>query len=234
MRTTILQPTYLPWLGYFEMIDAVDQFVIFDHVQFEPKSWQQRNRIRSANGELMLTIPVKSDGRQDVRIADKRIDQAQPWAKKHLRSIEVAYAKAPHFQRCFPGVRAILERRPGRLVDLTIPLLLHFLELLGLERRIVRSSDLVAEDDSQLGKTERVVNLCRLAGATLLYDGAAARDFLQLDQFAAHGIEVRFQEYRHPEYPQLGPGFLPYMGVIDLLCNCGPDALAVIRSGVAR
>lgn len=216
------------------MIDAVDQFVVFDHVQFEPKSWQQRNRIRGPNGELMLTVPVKSDGRQDVRIADKRIDQGQPWVRKHLRSIEVSYAKAPYFHRYFPGIRLILEERPDRLVELTVRLIVHLLGLLGIERRVVRSSQLVVADDAGLGRTERVVNVCRLVGATMLYDGAAAERVLDRAMLASAGIAVRFQRYEHPVYPQQGPGFLPFMSVVDLLFNCGPDALRIIRSGAGR
>ena len=216
------------------MIDAVEQFVVFDHVQFEPKSWQQRNRIRGPNGELMLTIPVKSDGTQDVRIADKRIDHTQPWLKKHLRSIEVAYSKAPFFERYFPGIRAVMERRPERLAELTTSLILHFLDELGMRRKVVRSSELVGDEDKDLGKTERVVHVCREAGATMLYDGAAAQSFLDLEQFDVHGITVRFQVYEHPSYPQQGAGFLPYMGIVDLLFNCGPASAGILRSGAGR
>jgi hypothetical protein len=236
MKTTILQPTYLPWIGYFEMIDATEQFVMFDHVQYAAKSWQQRNRVRAAHGEAMLTVPVLSDGSQDVAIKDKRVDQRQPWARKHLKTIKLGYQKAPHFDDYYPGMVEVLERKPEKLVDLTSSLILYFIEALGIETTVRRSSEILAgSDDTDLGKTEKVVNLCVKAGATMLYDGAAAADFLELDQFQAAGVEITFQHYEHPTYPQQGKGdFLPYMGVIDVLFNCGPDALAVIRSGANR
>jgi WbqC-like protein family len=231
MKTTILQPTYLPWLGYFEMVAASEQFVVFDHVQFEPKSWQQRNKILGPNGEIVLTVPVCSDGTRDVRICDKRIDNKQPWARKHLRSLEVAYRKTPYFNEYFDGIRKVLETRHEQLADLTFELIRHFVGVLGIETRIVRSSDVVTDDDKVLGKTERVVNLCRLVHATTLYDGVAAREFMRIEAFAEHGIEILFQNYVHPQYPQRGSGFVPFMSVVDLLFNCGPSALEILRSG---
>lgn len=235
MKTTILQPTYLPWLGYFEMLDATEQYVVFDHVQYTGKSWQQRNRVKAAHGEVMLTIPVLSDGKQDVPIREKRVDLRQPWVRKHLKTIKLGYQKAPYFEAYFPGLQEVLERKPEKLVDLTLSLIRFLMDSLGIQTRVRRSSEILAgTDDSGLGKTEKVVNLCQKAGATLLYDGAAAADILQLDQFEAAGIEIIFQHYEHPTYPQPGKTFLPYMGAIDVLFNCGPDALAVIRSGAGR
>ena len=235
MKTTILQPTYLPWLGYFEMLDATEQYVVFDHVQYASKSWQQRNRVKAAHGEAMLTIPVLSDGKQDVAILEKRVDQRQPWVRKHLKTIKLGYQKAPHFETYYPGLQEVLERKPEKLVDVTISLVQYLIDALGIETTVRRSSEILAgTDDTDLGKTEKVVNLCQRAGATMLYDGAAAADFLKLEQFEAAGIEIVFQHYEHPTYPQQGKEFLPYMGAIDVLFNCGPDALAVIRSGAGR
>ncbi len=235
MRTTILQPTYLPWIGYFEMIDATDQYVFFDHVQYSSKSWQQRNRVKAAHGEVMLSIPVLSDGSQDVAILDKRIDQKQPWVRKQLKTIKLAYQKAPYFERYFQAFTEVMERKPELLVDHTMGVILFLIGAFGIETTIRRSSEILAgTDDTGLGKTEKVVNLCEKAKATLLYDGAVAADFLKLDQFEQKGIEIIFQHYEHPAYPQVGKQFLPYMGAIDLLFNCGPDSLAVIRSGAGR
>lgn len=234
MKTTILQPTYLPWLGYFEMLDACEQFVIFDHVQFEPKSWQQRNRIKAPNGELMLSVPVLSDGRQDVRICDKRVDNKQPWRKKHVRSIEVAYQKAPHFERYFQGIAEVLGGRQDLLVDLNQALIELLCGFLGIKTRFRRSSQIIDAGVMPVGTTERVVDLCVRAGVTTLYDGAAAESFLDLQQFRAKGVSIVFQKYVHPNYAQLHGAFVPYMSVVDLLMNRGEESLAVIRSGVTR
>jgi hypothetical protein len=234
MRTTILQPTYLPWLGYFEMIDATEQFVVFDHVQFESGSWQQRNQIRGANGPILLTVPVLSDGIQNVSILDKRIDYRQNWVRKHLRSMELSYQKAPFFGDYFEGFRTILSAQPEKLVDLTLPLILYILDCLGIQRKVRRSCEFIAEDESKLDKTDRVIHLCRESAATLLYDGAAAESFLDVDRVRASGTEITFQHYLHPVYPQIGQGSLPYMSVVDLLFNCGNNSLSIIRSGTGR
>ncbi|HAL92547.1 MAG TPA: hypothetical protein DCM68_05930 [Verrucomicrobia bacterium] len=230
LKGAILQPTYLPWLGYFEMLAAADVYVAFDHVQFEPKSWQQRNYVKGPNGKVLLTIPVKSDGNLGVSIAQKRIDYSQAWVEKHLRTIEHGYRKAGHFDRYFPAVRGLYQRKPERLADFTIGLIAFFMEALGIQAKLLRSSDL-AEDDGHLGKTERIIHLCQRAGIGVLHDGAVAAEFMDMGLVEVAGLKIVFQNYVHPVYPQLWGEFMPYLGVLDLLMNCGPDSLAVIQSG---
>lgn len=234
MHTTILQPTYLPWLGYFEMIDAAEQFVVFDHVQFEASSWQSRNRIAGPNGVLMLSVPVLSDGTENVAICQKRIDYKQRWIHTHVRSIECAYRRAPYFEQYFDGLRAILRSKPEKLLDLTEPLIRYIADCMGIETMFRRSSEIIKEDESHLDKTGRLLNLCRQAGTTLLYDGATAATFLDTRRFAESGIEIVFQNYQHPVYPQVRPGFTPNMSAIDLLFNCGRESLAILRTGLKR
>lgn len=232
MKTTILQPTYMPWLGYFEMIDATEQFIVFDHVQFEPGSWQQRNQIRGPNGPILLTIPVLSDGTQSISIAEKRIDYRQGWVRKHIRSIESAYRKAPYFDRYMDGIRSILSVEPEKLVDLTLPMIRFVADGLGIKTVLRRSSEVLsAEDEKQLDKTGRVINLCRKMGVNMLYDGAAAAAFLETERMRSSGVEIVFQQYEHPTYPQVGRGFLSHMSAIDLLFNCGDESLSILRSG---
>jgi hypothetical protein len=231
MRAAILQPTYLPWMGYFEMISRSEVYVCFDHVQFAHKSWQHRNRIKGPNGELMLTVPVVSDGTQDVRIRDKRIDYRQPWPRKHLKSIEVAYRKAPHFPVYYEVIASILLAEHGSIADLNLAFIVWALRTLGYQARIIRSSELDLGDETQLDKTDRVLNLCRRVGVTTLNDGAAAEAFLDGDRLAAAGIELDLQRFEHPCYPQQFAGFLSYMSIVDLLMNCGEDAASIIGSG---
>jgi WbqC-like protein family len=234
MQTTILQPTYLPWLGYFEMIDAAEQFVVFDHVQFESSSWQSRNRIAGPNGVLTLSVPVLSDGTENIAICQKRIDYKQRWVHTHVRSIECAYRRAPYFDQYFEGLRAILSSRPERLVDLTLPLIRYIADCLGIQTTFRRSSDMVKGEEAQLDKTGRLLSVCQLAGATLLYDGAAAASFLDTGRFAKCGIEVVFQDYFHPVYRQVRPGFTPNLSAVDLLFNCGNESLNILRAGLKR
>jgi hypothetical protein len=234
MHTTVLQPTYLPWLGYFEMIDAAEQFVVFDHVQFEGSSWQSRNRIAGPNGVIMLSVPVLSDGTTQVPIISKRIDYKQGWVRKHLGSIESAYRKAPFFEQYIDGIRAILGSQPEMLVDLTLPLIRYMADCLGIDTVFRRSSEMVKEGEAQLDKTSRLLNLCRQAGATLLFEGAVGANFLDTRRFAESGIEVVFQNYQHPVYRQLRQGFTPNMSAIDLLFNYGKESLAILRTGLRR
>jgi WbqC-like protein family len=234
MHTTILQPTYLPWLGYLEMIDATQQFVVFDHVQFEPGSWQQRNQIRGPNGIILLTVPVLSDGTRNVAIAQKRIDYRQGWVRKHVRSIEGSYRKAPFFDKYIDGIRAIISSEPEKLVDLTLPLIRYIADCFEIKTVIRLSSDVVAGDEAYLDKTERVISLCRKVGATSLYDGAIAATILDADRIRTAGTEIIFQQYTHPTYPQLGGGFISHMSSIDLLFNCGSESLSILRAGSKR
>jgi len=218
-------------MGYFEMIDATEQFIVFDHVQFEPKSWQQRNQIRGPNGVIMLSVPVQSDGTLNIAIGRKRIDYKQGWVRKHIRSIESAYSKAPFFEKYFGGLREILASEPERLVEWTLPLIRYIADCFGMKSTIRLSSEIIAENEGQLDKTDRVISLCRQAGATLLYDGATAKTILEIDRFAQNGIGIIFQHYAHPVYPQVGRGFIPNMSAIDLLFNCGSESLAILRTG---
>jgi hypothetical protein len=234
MHTTVLQPTYLPWLGYFEMIDAAEQFIVLDHVQFDSSSWQTRNRILGPNGVIMLSVPVQSDGTRNVPITSKRIDYKQGWVRKHLGSIETAYRKAPFFGQYIDGIRAILTSQPEMLVDLTVPLIRYIADCLGIDTPFRRSSEIVKEDQSQLDKTGRFLSLCREAGTTLLFEGASGAAFLDSRRFAESGIEVVFQDYQHPAYRQLWQGFTSNMSAIDLLFNHGKESLAILRMGLRR
>jgi hypothetical protein len=234
MHTSVLQPTYLPWLGYFEMIDAAEQFIVLDHVQFDSNSWQTRNRILGPNGVIMLSVPVLSDGTRNVPITGKRIDYKQGWVRKHLGSIETAYRKAPFFAEYIEGMRTILASQPEMLVDLTLPLIRYIADCLGIETPFRRSSQIVKEDQSQLDKTGRFLSLCQQAGATLLFEGASGAAFLDTGRFADSGIEVVFQNYQHPVYRQLWQPFTPNMSAIDLLFNYGKESLAILRTGLRR
>ncbi len=230
MRSAILQPTYLPWIGYFEMIDRSDAFVSFDHVQFAHKSWHCRNRIKGANGEIMLTVPVVSDGQQDVSIREKRIDYRQPWRAKHLKSIATSYRRTKYFDQYYAPLEKALQQEYGNVGDLNLALIRLLLDALGIRVRIIRSSDVELGDESALDKTERIVNLCRRLGIAELNDGASAESFIDQGKFAAANVKINFQRYVHPNYPQLFGPFRPYMSVVDLLMNCGDESLALLRT----
>lgn len=230
MKGAILQPTYLPWMGYFEMIDGADVFVVFDHVQFVKKSWHQRNRIKGPNGEIVLTIPVKKMPRA-TPICDVEIsyDNNNP-LESHWKTISHTYRKANYFRDYEEVFRQIYSEKHKKLESLNVKIIETICHILGIETKIVLSSGLDLKDSS-LGKTERVVNLCKEVGITYLYDAEGAKEFIDTSLLDKENIQVEFQNYKHPVYSQLFGEFTPYLSVIDLLFNEGKRALAIIRAG---
>jgi hypothetical protein len=230
MRIAITQPTYLPWLGYFDLIDQVDTFVILDTVQFEKQSWQQRNRIKTPTGLIWLTVPVEFRGLLGQKIQEVEIREPA-FGRKHLRGIEVNYGRAPFFGNYFPQISSILQDcRPGTLlVDLNLRLLSWFLEILGIGTPVVRASSL-----GQDGKrTELLANICQRLGATQYISPLGSAVYLldEMCSFRDCGIQVSFQNYTHPEYRQLFLPFLSHASALDLLFNEGERSAEIIRSG---
>lgn len=231
LKGAILQPMYLPWLGYFEMIDSVEVFVLFDHVQLQRKSWQHRNRIKTSNGVVTLSLPIKRKG-QDLKICDAQIsyDHGNPLAK-HWTTIQLAYKRAPFFDSYCKDFGEIFSSSMVSLRDFNVSMIKLICRLLGLERRILCSSELEL-GDNKMEKTEKVINLCKRANITSLYDGRSAANFLDISLFEKESIAVNFQKYKHPVYNQLWGDFAPYLSVLDLLFNEGCSSLEIIRSGI--
>lgn len=229
MRMAINQPAYLPWIGYFDLIDQVDLFVVLDNVQFEKQSWQQRNRIKTPNGLQWLTVPVKFRGRLGQLIKDVEIRDSE-FVVNHLRGIELAYRRSPYFHRYFPPLkRRFHGMSGGLLVDLNLTLLYWLMECLGIRTPMVKASTL-----EQSGKrTELLGNICAVAGAKQYISPLGSAAYLLPEQgiLQSRGVEVLFQNYEHPVYRQMFPPFEPFASVIDLLFNEGDAALEILRSG---
>jgi hypothetical protein len=230
LRIAILQPGYLPWEGFFEQMDRVDRFILLDDVLYTRRDWRSRNRILAGNGPMWLTVPVKSraGGISAVRSPIQRIeiDNAQNWVRRHLRSIELAYARAPHFDRYIDELREVYAERYRLLVDLDEALRERICGWLGIATPVLRSSCLPTD----AVKAERIVALCKSVGATHFYSGAAAVAYLDAARFADSGIELSFQDYHPRPYPQLhADSFVSHLSVLDLLFNLGQESLAHIR-----
>jgi len=221
----IMQPTYLPYLGYFQLMAASDVFVFLDDVQFARRSWQSRNRILTAQGELMLTVPVKKHDR-DTPIHAIRIDDGQPWRDKHLAAIRHAYGKRPFFAEGFAFVSEQLAREPdGALADLTCGLAQAAAERIGLETEFVRASSLGAAG----ARSEHLLAICRAVAATEYVSPTGSADYMEEDGvFAAAGFPVRFKPCRMAEYPQGRTEFTPYMSFVDALMNVGWSGLKAL------
>ncbi len=226
------QPNYLPYLGFFHKIAQADLFVIVDNVQFVkrgPFGWIHRNRIRTDGGEgwSWLTVPVLTKGKFEQKIRDVELDPDAPWARKHWKSLEWAYRGAPHFAWTAERLRPVYERSWKRLAELNEEVIRILLEAFGIRTPVERAGDRGVEGKA----TEYVVSLCRAYGADAYLSGVHGRDYLDPAAFAAAGIDLRFQEFAHPVYPQGRPGpFVENLSAVDLLFQCGPESRRILLS----
>jgi hypothetical protein len=228
MRVVILQPSYIPWRGFFDLIRQADVFVFYDDVQYDKHGWRNRNRIKTAAGTKWLTIPVLAKGNvtESVELRDARIAWTQDWSRKHLETLRQSYAKAPFFSTYFPLLQALYANKPTLLVDLTIPLTIEIARWLGLGPRFVRSSELGIGGT----KTGRLVDIVRHVGGTKYLSGPSAKDYLDESAFSNAGIELQYARYAYPEYEQLHPPFDPAVSILDLLFMTGPRARELLVS----
>lgn len=230
MRIAIMQPTFLPWMGYFDILDQVDLFIFLDDVQFVKQSWQQRNRIKTPAGLEWLTIPVILRGRFGQLIKDVEIGKLDFW-KKHARTIEVNYGRAGHLHIYLPELLSIFKKGEpwNKLADLNIKLIEWLREKIGISTPLIRSSRLVIEGK----RSSRLVAICEEVGAMEYLSPIGSADYLleEIREFTDHGIKIFFHNYSHPIYKQLFPPFLPFASVLDLLLNEGPNSMENIRSG---
>jgi hypothetical protein len=218
----VLQPGYLPWLGFFDQMRRVDVFVYYDDVQFDKHGWRNRNRIKSPTGPHWLTVPVHHGGKP--RIMDVEIDHDAPWARRQLGTIRQFYARAPYLETYIAELEELLQRPWTLLVDLDITVAARMAEWLGVQTPTVRSSALGIGGD----RSERLLRVCQHFGASRYLSGSAARVYLDVELFVRHGIEVQWQDFAHPAYPQQYGEFVPYLSAIDLLLNCGERSPAIL------
>lgn len=228
MRVVILQPGYLPWLGFFEQLQRADIFVIYDDVQFNRRGWRNRNRIKSPDGPIWITVPVIQKGRFGEKMCDVRIDNRHAWRRKHIESLGRFYRRARYFDDYFTSIIDAIRKPHEKLVDLDISLIYLLAHCIGEPVSKFRRS---SEMEVTGGKTTRLLNICEALGADEYYTGAAARNYFDMKPFDDAGIRVEFQDYKHPVYSQMFGGFAPYLSVVDLLFNKGGEAAEIIASG---
>ncbi len=230
MILTAHQPVYLPWLGLIHKIALADQFCWFDIVQYQTKDFNNRNKIKTNTGEIWLTVPVESKNHFEKIISEVKIISGD-WRRKHLKSIQLAYQKAPFFHQYFPALDQILRRTDLIfLSDLNLEILSYFLKCFGLERPIVKASDF----NFQGKKSDLVLDMCVQLKATHYIFGAQGKDYADVASFHEKNIEVYFQDYHHPTYSQLHGEFLPYMSALDLLFNAGSRSSEILFEGNIR
>jgi WbqC-like protein family len=217
----IVQSSYIPWKGYFDLIRRSDEFILYDDAQYTKRDWRNRNRIKTPTGPIWLSIPVEVKGKYTQAIKDARVSDPA-WNERHLKSIAANYASAPFYRHYKAAIEELfLECRARSLSEVNFRFLSRLCAMLEIDTRLSWSMDY----ELVPGRTERLVALCRQAGATEYLSGPSARDYIDPLLFEQAGITLTFMDYTgYPEYPQLYPPFEHHVSVLDLLLNTGPEA----------
>lgn len=228
MIGAILQPSYLPWIGFFEQMVLSDVFVVLDDVPYDKNGWRNRNRILLGGAPAWLTVPVRTRGRMGQLIRDVAVDREQPWLERHRRTLRHAYGGRPGWS----AVSGILDGAGLQDADLLATVNRIVTEriraTLDLRTRIVSSSDLRTTDD----RNGRLIDICRQLGVTQYLSGQAAKSYLDIDAMTAAGVEVLWHEHVPRAYPQPAAEFVPRLSAIDLVANVGTAAAAdILREG---
>jgi len=224
MILTAHQPVYLPWLGLFHKIALSDVFVSFNQVQYLPKDWNNRNKIKTQNEPIWLTVPVIRHGYRDKTISDIEINNDIPWRRKHWKSIYLNYKDTRYFNKYASFLEDTYQQEWNKLTELNEYMLRHFLEFLGIEVNFFDASQF----KFQGRKNELVLDMCTQLKADTYIFGALGRDYADAKSFDERGIRLIFQEYKHPFYEQLYGEFVSHLSIIDLLFNCGESSLSVL------
>ena len=222
------QPQYLPFIGILNKISKSNIYIVVDHVQYVRKYFHNRTYLKVNNQAQLLTIPVQSKGNYLAPINEIKISNDEPWRKKHLKSIQIGYSKAPYFKAYYDEISAIYDSSHEYLSQLTSELLLFFLKEFEVVDDIRFSSDMNITGQ----KTELLIQLTQAVGGTMYISGEGAKNYFDAEVFEQSGLQHIFNKFQHPEYPQQGKKFIPGMGCLDLLFNCGKDGRKYIIQDV--
>ncbi len=216
MIVTAHQPAYLPWLGYFAKIMASDVYVFMDNVQFENRSFINRNKIKLSNGKSSwLTVPVKGKGHRDGTMLTLALDATSNWKKQHLDAIFYNYKKAPFFDSLYSKLETLYAKDHELLIDMCMDHYTFWADQLGISTKVVRLSHLNVNSD----KTQLIVDSCKVLEASKYISGSLGQNYLSQSDFENTETKLVFQDYKHPEYTQLWGEFLPYMSILDFCMN---------------
>jgi hypothetical protein len=225
-KIAILQSNYIPWKGYFDMIAAVDEFILYDDMQYTRRDWRNRNQIKTPLGVQWLTVPVQVKGKYDQKIKDTLIDGAT-WATAHWKALAQNYRRTPHFDEIATWLEPLYLSEPcTNISQLNRRFIQAVCAYLGSKTAITNSWDYALLD----GKTERLADLCAQAGGTEYISGPSAKDYVEESVFTEKGIKLTWFDYAgYPDYPQLWGEFTHGVSILDLLFNCGKDAPRYMR-----
>ena len=225
MIAAVHQPQYLPWLGYFHKIAKCDVFVFLDDVQYKKREFQNRNKIKTASGPLWLTVPVLTKGAYSQNINEVKTDTTEHhWENSHWKSIELNYRHSPFFKEHAGFFSELYAKKWDSLMNVSLEIIRYTLKYLAINTPIKMSSEFALSSAS----TQRIIDLCKAIGAGTYLSGAGGKDYMDTSLFAQQNITLEFQQFNHPQYPQQYGAFEPYLSIIDLLFNCGPDSRKIL------
>ncbi len=222
----IIQPGYLPWLGFFEQVSRCDVFVYLDDVQYTKNDWRNRNRIKTKDGTQWLSVPVSYSFGQKIK--DVHINNSQPWYRNHLQALKMWYSRSAYYKGYIEELDYILRRDRKYLIDLNVELSSWVMKLLGLNPQIRFSSEILIDSND---KQMRLVQICKVLNCNYFYEGKLGQQYIDVNLFRDEGITVKYQEYSHPYYQQQWlkeQNYISHLSIIDLLFNCGPDSLDIL------
>jgi hypothetical protein len=227
MIVGIHQPEHLPWLGFWDKLYKSDLFVLLDNTQFRKNYFQNRNRIRTANGWIWITVPVFTKDKATQQINEVEINNVTDvrWQKKHWKTIEQNYIKAPYFNKYKDIFHKFYLKKWDKLADLNINFIYEIKKLLGIKTEIIIGSSLDVKGE----RSDLLLDICKKVGATTYLSGKFGKDYLDISKFKGENIEIVFQEFNHPVYSQVFMPFIPEMSIIDLIFNEGEKSLTIIR-----
>jgi hypothetical protein len=221
------QPCFCQWLGFFHKLNLADKYINFDQVQYCPKDWINRNRIKTENGFLWLTVPVLTNGHREKIIAEMEINNNTRWREKHWKTIYLAYKKARYFYEYADFFEDLYKRDWCYLIDLNEHLLKWFVKTLGIKTEL----DDAVNYNFQGTKSNLVLDMCKTLKSDLYIFGGEGSNYAEIEPFKEANIKTYFQKYNHPKYTQLHGEFVSHMSILDLIFNEGPDSLEIIMGG---
>jgi hypothetical protein len=229
-KVMIVQPTFLPWMGWFDLLDQIDEAIMLDDVSFAKQSWQQRNRIIINKHLGYVTLPVKTSGKQGQLINEVELD-GQRFVKKIIGTIQANYAKSPYFKDYFDSFVDIFQNaaKSGKLLNINIALIRWLMEEIGIQKEIHYSSNLFSKGI----RSQKVISLCETLSASQYIAPYGSKDYMIDDYslFEKKNLDARLHLYRHPDYNQMVKPFVPFASSLDLIMNEGKKSLEIIRSG---
>ena len=220
---SIRQPGYFPYLGFFKKIQFCDIFVYLDDVQYERGDWDNRNKIKTSDGSMRLTVPVYNKSGQ--KLNEVQISYDTNWNIKHIKAIELNYQKTPYFSNYWDPIKKILEKKWSKLIDLNLALIEFINQELNITTKIIRSSNLKIDSVS----SKRLVDICKKLDSTTYLSGEMGVDYLVEEIFQKENIKVIYEKFEHPTYSQIHGSFIPNLSIIDLLFNEGEKSKDILH-----